>query len=1330
MDEPEPRLGSWWNAWLQIIPRLGNYVSTKSHHSPTGRSRCLICSHNGGELYIDVRYESAAGRPLKKGVGVAPCLHGVQIVNKVTMKSEMTVETLVHIQDWIHALIQVRALADDSLDNLLSQYFPKYKITSDPSMSSEIVSNLAASYSERMVPRLESATDRIDAERGLREWRDYLVSTIPNSIHYLYTLYNRVHILNGDIKWLRAVVDLDRSTFTALECIAILLISIQPRALTPSEKAIKRKRGEVPTIHTRCGSMGSADYWILVDKIWGWILGEEAMDPFVSSAGWGCLSENCKRWIRKNCYPVFQGLVGRIALSTPGSNRRHDNNILAAFRLSMEKVNPGVQVRVASYAKKTALYKQLSKSGVPVAPGIGCWIQCLIGRMKDRKSVKWLNRLYPPTSEVDARHMTTRLSNFAWEYVHRGSFRGLPEHADIDRSEGRRNIRRCKLNQVLGHIPIGTNAVLALGLLVAALGETLERKTMYQTLVCSGVLLGPAFLVQDRLKSLSTLARRCAKDLEGHKLTCKEVGYIANYELMFGRSGNLTDWNVERRNRCTRAYHIRAPGNLKFDEESFHWTDEFESLRVAGTRADAVFERMLEEELEKVIPHFVRALAHKGPGRGFRETFSSFIGRRHEWLASGSSGGYTIDAKAMLRGEDCLGGCNGGGQGKDKIKVQKRVWGEWMKGAELSSKLYGMAPREVATASEKMENGKSRAIYGVEPVHYVINTYATEGFEEALHHVPGLEKGASGLGAVARENSRAQITSDATVECTMLDYADFNRQHTPSAQATIFRVIARVGEGMGACADWIAANNWVAAAKEKQFVVFPDNGGRQEHVVQGMFSGTKSTDLINTLLNLCYFKVAQRYIKDRYNLEAIELYNVHQGDDVWLSNKNPLWARVLFYTMAAQGFVFQGQKQMFGQGRGEYLRVLYQDGHGTGYLARALVNYILRPIQNDQTMDPIAWVGTIRDGVSTLMRRGLSLDVGSCMWSGDVNFWGRVRSHPTDMAPVALPVRYMSSPASTGGLGLAPPGYCDTGMNRAIGAPTYSADYRKDNKTWPSNMTEEWLDQVSARLAKDSCVFNRPALRSALVEENYSGVLTSLCRDRGWAAYKKKMSSFSRSIKGTIELAEVPAYRAGQCEHLREKVVVGMTAINKPSDAIVHSMAASAVPLSGGARRDLLPILDLANRSRGEQCLNYISLGKELRKMLSSSRFKSEHAYATAYGMSRLEAVKAILSEYEPKGAGGEHMSYIVRDIVDSGQSDVLDYLLSGGKGPMTGLCDYWNKGCADYISSIISQLLIQTYYSTGSLALATLEQVVGPYILEFWQAVKWSGLLYREILY
>lgn len=190
----------------------------------------------------------------------------------------------------------------------------------------------------------------------------------------------------------------------------------------------------------------------------------------------------------------------------------------------------------------------------------------------------------------------------------------------------------------------------------------------------------------------------------------------------------------------------------------------------------------------------------------------------------------------------------------------------------------------------------------------------------------------------------------------MLDYANFNRQHTPYAQFCVFNSFAKYGARHNYHADWVQANEWVAAAKYNMLFTLPHDH-KKHKVKQGLFSGTRSTDLLNTVLNIAYFRLACKYVSAQYGLQPRALYNVHQGDDVWTSNTNKLWSRVLYYTMNSMGFVFQEKKQMFGNGAGEYLRVMYRQGKAYGYTQRCLVNYTLRQVQDDMVEDLHAAAG-------------------------------------------------------------------------------------------------------------------------------------------------------------------------------------------------------------------------------------------------------------------------------------------------------------------------------------------------------------------------------------
>lgn len=88
------------------------------------------------------------------------------------------------------------------------------------------------------------------------------------------------------------------------------------------------------------------------------------------------------------------------------------------------------------------------------------------------------------------------------------------------------------------------------------------------------------------------------------------------------------------------------------------------------------------------------------------------------------------------------------------------------------------------------------------------------------------------------------MTADTNTHCLMMDYDNFNVMHTKEAQQIIFEEIATIGEYLRSHPDWIKANNWIKEAKEDQVFTLPGDNAVHK-VFQGMFSGTRSTDLIN-----------------------------------------------------------------------------------------------------------------------------------------------------------------------------------------------------------------------------------------------------------------------------------------------------------------------------------------------------------------------------------------------------------------------------------------------------------------------------------------------------
>lgn len=422
------------------------------------------------------------------------------------------------------------------------------------------------------------------------------------------------------------------------------------------------------------------------------------------------------------------------------------------------------------------------------------------------------------------------------------------------------------------------------------------------------------------------------------------------------------------------------------------------------------------------------------------------------------------------------------------IAVNKRVAMEKFTTVELLN-IPNYKPVEFAKASEKYENGKARSIYGVLLGHYILSLYVTIGMEERLNQVVGFEKGHSGIKEYAACFKRAEITTKQKQECCMVDFSDFNSQHTPKSQWLLFDAIATIGIERGFHPDWIIAAKWIRDAKYNAKFQIP-NDKTVHDSIQGMFSGTRSTDLINTILNKVYFEITRKYLAARYQLYPVNLHQVHQGDDVWISTDNRHFCAMLFYQMNAFGFKFNPSKQMFGRGHGEFLRVLYNPEGGTGYCIRSIINYFLKPIQNEKVLDVRAQSQALNDTYHVMHRRGIGIEILNTLWECDLVHWACVKANYNDTGPQNIPSWLIQLDETLGGFGCPRPGfYLKTNIKEIASLPVLKLKKRRQEDFLPLNMTDDWIKYVSEKLPEGHRIINSNSIRQHLMETNYYSLL-------------------------------------------------------------------------------------------------------------------------------------------------------------------------------------------------------------------------------------------------
>lgn len=936
---------------------------------------------------------------------------------------------------------------------------------------------------------------------------------------------------------------------------------------------------------------------------------------------------------------IFQAHVAQMSI---------DKAHLTAIHKDLKQAIPGLALGFRRQAKLTE--DQRGYRLVEVAPH-HWFLTVRIRKYQERKWLKGLRALFPATSATDARHQTMSIDHLIWRLT-----QGTKLGANQDGASNYNSLEHVRsINDVFNHLPCGSNQVLAMATILGAVCSESDVAFSNEYLA-SDLLLCQAPYQHTACKILSQMHRKCARSCHGSALGKEMVSQLAYLELAFGRSGNTTDWAEERANRCYTKHHIKAPEQPARDASGVAvFCDTV--LGYGQVKPDLEFYRLLRQKLDQIVPSLISPTHCQVP-------FERFYDRRHEWIASGSSAGFRMPKDAKL------GKLSG-------APVNKRIWAESHDFTHIQQFMINSRPVELATASEKFENGKARAIYGVVPEHYVINTYVTHGMEERLHTVPGLEKGASGLAELVYIAKRLSISEDAKQECTMLDYADFNIHHTPEAQHVLFSAILDAGTSKGACKDWQHATQWLAAAKLNQQVIFPGQA-KALKVTQGMFSGTRSTDLINTLLNLAYFQVAQDYVS-RLGVEGDNMYHVHQGDDVWLSSTNPLWGRLIYYVLNNQGFIFQASKQMFGQGRGEFLRVLYQRGTASGYLMRALVNFILRPLQNSMNIGAVEWANTATESSRMLHRRGLRLLYSRILWEDLIDSHAKARLHNADKKPLRLPLQYIVTPSEFGGLGAMPPAmFCD--LQKCPPGP--SVDPARLDKSLlealPSKMTSDWLAYLSPKIHatfSDEVVskFRARAFKEALVTDSYAKFAEDMDGKRVRKQLKEQVSKLIEECKPDSLV------RAKHLMHLESAKDIPTALGFHPRDTTQPNP---------DNKRYISDSIEYSCK-HADHIINPTKFAKALARLTAASMFKTESRMAQAFGMSRLQALALIIEEVDSSQTVQKDLLSLLGPIIDRGRSDILDMLQKGGSSIYAIASTWQDSRYTNYIASVAVELLV-----------------------------------------
>lgn len=661
--------------------------------------------------------------------------------------------------------------------------------------------------------------------------------------------------------------------------------------------------------------------------------------------------------------------------------------------------------------------------------------------VKTKKDLSLLDAIWSFSSKADANKTNISASQVIW---HSTKLEGFTQRFD----------------QFLPILGITAPNITAAAIAIHCLGNPSVEKILKYVITNRDCCLDAACYAAI-FKAVGVALRRSAHWPDNTPATLDEVAHCAAWDLAIGRSLNTSDWDDERSKRVGPTINLKMPHEAKASPS----TNE-------GVCA------LLRTKLEAMMSQL---LAH----RRCTDSFEDFVKNRQSWVSAGSTGGFRV----------CVDG--------EKIKANKHVMFEELTWQEMVGWL-NKEPRTEAVASEKYEMGKARAIYGTKPLDYAISSYILNDLEPKLHLVKGIESGLTGMDIITSMIHRQAVAREPGTECTMIDYADFNYQHTLLAQATVFEALENELQRTNSHPDKIAAARWTKEALLNQWCRFPMRN-KADKITQGMFSGCRGTNFINTCLNLAYFQVAADWVGESLLLHADTLFNLHQGDDVWISNKSRLWGVAVFRAMQAMGFDFQASKQMFDVCRAEFLRVLYSEQGCMGYMARAVGTLIMKPIQSVDIVGPAERALSIHSQVCLIKRRGFTQEGAEILWEAMVPY----------AASVSLPkggfkiprAALLLSPAQ-GGLGLTPPGSLSEGSSRIACLPTIKTYSKELERVIKRNMSKDWISIVSRKVAHS---FDSKALEDMAHASNVTDSLRPLDRLYGLRELEKNLREWKET---------------------------------------------------------------------------------------------------------------------------------------------------------------------------------------------------------------------------
>jgi hypothetical protein len=346
-------------------------------------------------------------------------------------------------------------------------------------------------------------------------------------------------------------------------------------------------------------------------------------------------------------------------------------------------------------------------------------------------------------------------------------------------------------------------------------------------------------------------------------------------------------------------------------------------------------------------------------------SFSKFYKERYKHIVAGST-----EMKGVIR-DDIKKKLNRHTQNPEIFSITKRMVHENM-GLKQFMTYFNQRkdePKVIAKEFPKLEVGdKTRAIYAADDIHYTISAYINRGFENAKHFEDIYLK-ATGSDIIKTEATKNRYNRTHNIKYSF-DFSNFNILHSLEDLEAVSNMATLTAEKLNAQQDFVQMCEWTAKASRVQIVDSKDKG--RYRVRRGLFSGIRTTTRDNSLLNACYNRVADTFLK-KQRLPSNIQRDVH-GDD--LTELSSSWLNCYYKTnfFNWNGLTGQSSKTLIDTERSEFLRVMTCGKGGLmrmGSLARCLSAFVSGNWITPAVNDTIAEAAEFSNKIALAARRGM-----------------------------------------------------------------------------------------------------------------------------------------------------------------------------------------------------------------------------------------------------------------------------------------------------------------------------------------------------------------------